>query len=333
MLLKVENLVTSFQTPRGKLKAVDGVSFELEAGQTLGLVGESGCGKTVTALSLIRLIQEPPGRIESGRILFEGQDLAALSQKQLRPIRGSQISMIFQEPMTSLNPVFTVGSRIEEAVLLHQKVGAKRAREICLEMMNLVGIPDARERLNYYPHQMSGGLRQRIMIAMALACRPKLLIADEPTTALDVTIQAQILQLIKDLQKKMNMAVIIITHDFGVIAELADEVAVMYAGRIVEKASVRQIFDHPAHPYTVGLQRSIPSFAKPDEPLYTIPGIVPDLKHLPAGCRFSDRCEYKQAKCHEREPELSEALVEDHHHAACYFPRKAELISAGGSRP
>jgi len=320
VLLKVENLKTAFRTPRGNLLAVDDVSFEVEAGKTLGIIGESGSGKTVTAHSIIRLIPEPPGKIESGRILFEGKDLLKLSPREMRSYRGSQISMIFQEPMTSLNPVFTVGAQIEEAMLLHQKVSKKQARENCLEMMNLVGIPDAEQRIHYYPHQMSGGLRQRVMIAMALACKPKLLIADEPTTALDVTIQAQILDLIRDLQKKMNMAVILITHDFGVIAEIADEVAVMYAGKIVERAPVRDVFDRPAHPYTRGLQRSIPALAKPGDPLYTIPGIVPDLLDLPKGCRFSDRCESKRSNCEVREPLIQEAVVSPQHQAACFYP-------------
>jgi len=321
MLLKVENLVTSFSTPRGPIRAVDNVSFEVDAGQTLGLVGESGCGKTVTALSIIRLIQEPPGKIESGRILLNGEDILGYSPAKLRSIRGGRISMIFQEPMTSLNPVFTVGDQIMEAILLHQRVSSLEARKRCLEIMDLVGIPDVSERIDYYPHQMSGGLRQRVMIAMALSCQPEVLIADEPTTALDVTIQSQILELIKDLQKKMGMAVLIITHDFGVIAEMADQVAVMYAGKIVEKANVREIFDRPAHPYTVGLQRSIPSFVNPGEPLYTIPGIVPDLLNLPKGCRFSDRCEFKESDCIVTDPELLAVGGSRTHRVSCYHPR------------
>ncbi len=319
-LLKVENLVVSFSTARGVLRAVDGISFDLEPGKTLGLVGESGCGKTVTALSIIRLIQEPPGKIESGRILFEGKNLAEFSHSRMREIRGAQISMIFQEPMTSLNPVFTVGDQIAEAIILHERTSKKDALKKALEMMELVGIPDVEERAGYYPHQMSGGLRQRIMIAIALACRPKLLIADEPTTALDVTIQAQILALIKNLQNKFGMSMIIITHDFGVIAETADEVAVMYAGKIIERAKTSEIFDKPAHPYTVGLQKSIPGLVKPNENLYTIPGIVPDLRSLPPGCRFSDRCDSRQEKCTQQEPELF-SMGSDHL-AACYFPKK-----------
>jgi oligopeptide/dipeptide ABC transporter ATP-binding protein len=318
-LLEVENLVVSFKTPLGKLKAVDQVSFKIESGQTLGLIGESGCGKTVTALALIRLIQEPQGRIESGAIRFDGQNILKLPPAEMCSIRGSQMSMIFQEPMTSLNPVFTVGEQIEEVLLRHQKLSRMAAKKKCLEIMELVGIPDVDERHAYYPHQMSGGLRQRIMIAMALSCRPKLLIADEPTTALDVTIQAQILQLVKDLQRDFGMSMIIITHDFGVIAETADEVAVMYAGKIIERASVRQILETPRHPYTLGLQKSIPRLVQDREPLYSISGLVPDLRHLPSGCRFSDRCDFKESKCTSREPNLY--LEQGTHEVACYFPR------------
>ncbi len=321
MLLKVENLVTSFQTRSGRVKAVDNVSFELEAGKTLGIVGESGCGKTVTALSIMRLIQEPPGRIESGRIILDGVDILSLDKREMQKVRGRSVSMIFQEPMTSLNPVFTVGDQIQEAILLHQSVSKREARKRCLEMMEMVGIPDVEQRIDYYPHQMSGGLRQRVMIAMALSCRPKLLIADEPTTALDVTIQAQILELIKKLQKQLQMSMIIITHDFGVIAEVADEVAVMYAGRIVERSPVADIFDHPQHPYTVALQQSIPTFVKSGTPLYTIPGIVPDLTKLAEGCRFSERCEHRQPSCSKTEPLLETKGSLALHQSACFHPR------------
>ncbi len=320
MLLRVENLVTSFRTNAGSVKAVDDISFNLEAGKTLGVVGESGCGKTVTALSLMRLIPEPPGRIESGRVLLDGMNILDLSRDELRKVRGKKIAMIFQEPMTSLNPVFTVGNQIMEAILLHQKLTPSAAKKKCLEMMEMVGIPDVSERFEYYPHQMSGGLRQRVMIAMALACEPQVLIADEPTTALDVTIQAQILQLIRNLQTKLGTAVILITHDFGVIAEIADEVAVMYAGRIIEKTVVRKIFDEPGHPYTVGLQKSMPAFAKPGEALYSIQGIVPSPLALPRGCRFSDRCEFKKEQCEGVEPQLA-SLDGAAHKVACYFPR------------
>jgi len=319
-LLKVENLSIEFATPRGSLHAVDNISFELEEGETLGIVGESGCGKTVTALSLMQLIPKPPVKYRSGKIIFEGKDLLTLGKSELRQIRGSKISMIFQEPMTSLNPVFTVGDQIEEAILLHQNVSKKEARNRCIEMMLKVGIPDAEERLDYYPHQMSGGLRQRIMIAMALSCRPKLLIADEPTTALDVTIQAQILALIKELQAEFKMSMIIITHDFGVIAETADRVHVMYAGKIVEKSSVREIFNTPLHPYTVGLQKAIPSLVSSEQQLYTIPGMVPNLIRPPDGCRFEERCEFRQNNCKEQEPLLSKPMP-DNHEAACFYPR------------
>lgn len=321
MLLEVEDLVVSFQTPSGPLRAVDGVSFQLEAGKTLGIVGESGSGKTVSALSIIRLIQEPQGRIERGRIILNGDDILKKSASEMRHIRGRQISMIFQEPMTSLNPVFTVGDQIREAILLHQHVSRTEAHKRCLEMMELVGIPDVEERSTYYPHQMSGGLRQRIMIAMALSCRPQVLIADEPTTALDVTIQAQILELMRNLQRKFGMAIILITHDFGVIAEMAAEVAVMYAGRIIERAAVVDIFDRPAHPYTIALQKAIPTYVRPGEDLYSIPGIVPDLRALPPGCRFSDRCSFKQDRCLQQDPSLQSLNAPTKHEASCYFPQ------------
>lgn len=318
-LLEVENLKVGFQTSKGRIQAVDGVSFNLEEGKTLGIVGESGSGKTATALALMRLLQEPPAIFESERMTFRGQNLLNLNRNDWGRIRGSQISMIFQEPMTSLNPVFTVGDQIQEAIILHQKVSRSEALKRCLEIMETVGIPDVEERIDYYPHQLSGGLRQRVMIAIALSCRPRLLIADEPTTALDVTIQAQILKLIKSLQAKFGMSMILITHDFGVIAETSDEVAVMYAGRIIEKSSVEDIFDRPEHPYTLGLQRSIPKFGGSRDALYTIQGVVPDLSKLSKGCRFVERCEYKQPKCFESEPALESRSK--NHSTACYFPR------------
>lgn len=277
MVLKVENLSTSFQTSRGRFKAVNNISFDLESGESLGIVGESGCGKSVAALSILRLIQQPAGRIDSGRIYFKGQNLLDLSLSKMRKIRGKSISMIFQEPMTSLNPVFSIGDQIQEAILLHQPLTRRQARKRCLEMMEMVGIPRPEERLNFYPHQLSGGLRQRVMIAMALACEPEILLADEPTTALDVTIQSQILELIKDLQRKLNMSLIMITHDFGVIAEIADRVLVMYAGKIVEEAKVDKIFDSPEHPYTRALQQAIPSYEKRGKVLYSIPFSVPGI--------------------------------------------------------
>lgn len=318
-LLEVKNLSIEFKTDRGVLHAVDSINFSLQEGETLGIVGESGCGKTVTALSLLRLIPSPPVSYPTGQIFFEGQDILKLNSQELRSLRGRSISMIFQEPMTSLNPVFSVGDQIMEAILLHQKVSKKEARSRCIEMMMRVGIADAEQRMSYFPHQMSGGLRQRIMIAMALSCRPKLLIADEPTTALDVTIQAQILSLIKELQREFKMAMIIITHDFGVVAETADRVAVMYAGKIVEHSPVNEIFDKPMHPYTVGLQKSIPSFVDSAAPLYTIPGMVPQLYTRPVGCRFYDRCEFKKADCSSRSPDLENRQPE--HSVACFYPR------------
>lgn len=283
MLLQVKDLKTSFATPDGRFNAVNGVSFDLDKGQSLGIIGESGSGKSVTALSIMRLIQKPAGRIESGEILFNGKNVLDIPQSDMRKVRGKHMSMIFQEPMTSLNPVFTVGNQIEEAVRLHQNVSKSKARDRCLEMLELVGIPDAERRLSFYPHQLSGGLRQRVMIAMALACEPELLIADEPTTALDVTIQAQILDLIRDLRKRLDMALIIITHDFGVIAEVADEVAVMYAGKILEKKSVFDIFERAEHPYTRALQKAIPTPEKKNSNLYSIPFMVPSLQELAEG--------------------------------------------------
>lgn len=277
MILEVKNLSTSFQTPLGRFEAVKKVSFSISAGECLGIVGESGCGKSVTALSILRLIQEPQGRIDSGEIAFKGQDLLQLPLDQMRKVRGKSISMIFQEPMTSLNPVFTIGDQILESIEIHQNLSKRQALTRCLEIMNLVGIPDPKERFLFYPHQLSGGLRQRAMIAMALACEPEILIADEPTTALDVSIQAQILDLIKELQEKMKMALILITHDFGVISKVTDKVMVMYAGEVVERASVDQILSNPKHPYTKALQASIPSFEKRGHRLYSIPFSVPGV--------------------------------------------------------
>ncbi len=307
-LLEVRDLVTAFHTDEGVVRAVDGVSFELRDGGTIGVVGESGCGKSVTSLSVMRLIPMPPGKIERGEILFEGRNLLKLSEKEMRALRGNQISMIFQEPMTSLNPVYTVGHQIIEAVRLHQKLDKNAARARAIEMLRLVGIPAAEERIDAYPHQMSGGMRQRVMIAMALSCEPKLLIADEPTTALDVTIQAQILELLKKLQQEMGMSIMLITHDLGVVAEFVEEIIVMYAGKVVERAETTQLFDAPKHPYTRGLLASVPSFEDNSKKkrLPTIPGVVPDLRELPVGCRFQDRCPDVVAKCREEEPPLEE---------------------------
>jgi len=321
-LLEVKNLRTGFRTDDGDVVAVDDISFKLEKGKTLGIVGESGCGKSVTSLSIMRLISTPPGRILGGEILFEGRDLLKLSESEMRQIRGNQISMIFQEPMTSLNPVFTVGNQIAEAIELHQSgLTRNQVIERTIEMLKLVGIPEPEKRINAYPHQLSGGMRQRIMIAMALSCHPKLLIADEPTTALDVTIQAQILDLIQRLQKEMGSSMILITHDLGVVAETSDDVAVMYAGKIVEHGSVNDIFERPKHRYTKGLLNSIPHFesGKRRHRLETIPGMVPSLLNLSSGCRFHERCSAAQEKCRTKAPAL-ETFSEGSHKAACFFP-------------
>jgi len=303
-LLEVKDLRTYFYLDEGVAKAVDGVSFEVDKGETLGLVGESGCGKSVSALSIMRLIPDPPGRIAGGEILLNGKDVRALSDEKMRDIRGNEVSMIFQEPMTSLNPVFTCGSQIEEAIILHQQVSKKEARQKAVEMLRLVGIPAPEQRVEEYPHQLSGGMRQRVMIAMALSCHPSLLLADEPTTALDVTIQAQILELLARLQEELNMAVIMITHDLGVIAEVADRVAVMYAGKIVEYAGVKEIFGIPLHPYTQGLLKSIPKLTETKDRLAVISGVVPNPLEFPQGCKFHPRCALAIDACRDPEPEL-----------------------------
>jgi oligopeptide/dipeptide ABC transporter ATP-binding protein len=308
MLLSVNGLVTSFATDTGRLRAVDGVSFEVPEATSVGLVGESGCGKSVTALSILRLLPEPPARIERGTIELEGRDLLALPESTMRQVRGNEISMIFQEPMTSLNPVYTVGAQIVEAVRLHQKKSRGEAWDRAVHMLRLVGIPSPDVNARAYPHQLSGGMRQRVMIAMALACEPKLLIADEPTTALDVTIQAQILELLQKLQAEMKMSVLLITHDLGVVAESTSVVVVMYAGKVVELAPATVLFDHPRHPYTRGLLESLPrpraGVARGRLP--TIEGMVPDMRQLPRGCRFADRCPMKMDACTEAEPDLRE---------------------------
>ena len=296
-LLEVKDLKTYFYTDSGVAKAVDGVTFSLDKGKTLGIVGESGCGKSVTSLSIMRLVDPATGRNEGGSIVFDGQDLLTLPEKEMRKLRGNRISMIFQEPMTSLNPVFTIGDQIAESLKLHKGLDKKAARDRAIELLELVGIPEAGKRVDEYPHQLSGGMRQRVMIAMALSGDPELLIADEPTTALDVTIQAQILQLLKDLQEKLHMSIIIITHDLGVIAEMADEVAVMYAGDIVEKAPTRALFDDPKHPYTIGLMNSIPDINDHVSRLRTLEGLVPSLYDMPRGCRFAPRCQFCCPEC------------------------------------
>jgi oligopeptide/dipeptide ABC transporter ATP-binding protein len=319
-LLQVKDLRTSFFTPEGEVRAIDGVSFEIGEGKTLGLVGESGCGKSVTSLSIMRLIPSPPGKIVGGEIFYRGRDLLKLNNEEMRKIRGNEISMIFQEPMTSLNPVFTVGNQIGEAIKLHQGLGKRETRQKTIDMLRLVKIADPESRVDSYPHQLSGGMRQRVMIAMALSCNPSLLIADEPTTALDVTIQAQILELIKELQQKIGgMALLLITHDLGVVSEQADNVAIMYSGKIVERSSTRAIFNHPFHPYTVGLLNSLPGIAGlKKKRLDAIPGMVPSPLNLPSGCRFRDRCPRAQDVCAQTEPPLEEK--EPGHTVACYFP-------------
>ena len=296
-LLEVRNLKTYFYTDAGVGKAVDDISFSLEKGKTLGMVGESGCGKSVTSLSIMRLVDPTVGRYEGGEILLDGVDILKISEKEMQRIRGDRISMIFQEPMTSLNPVFTIGYQISESLMLHKGLNKKQARERTIELLEMVGIPEAGKRVDEYPHQLSGGMRQRVMIAMALSGDPEVLIADEPTTALDVTIQAQILELLRDLQKKLNMSIIIITHDLGVIAEMADDVVVMYAGDIVEKAPMRALFDDPKHPYTIGLMNSIPDINENVTRLRTLEGLVPSLYDMPSGCRFAPRCPYATPQC------------------------------------
>ena len=324
-VLAVENLVTSFLTDDGVVTALDGVSFKIRRGRTLGVVGESGCGKSVTSLSIMRLLPQGSGRIDAGRIFFDGQDLLQISEQEMRSLRGNRMAMIFQEPMTALNPVFTAGDQIIEVFKTHRAMNSIEARDAALRMMELVRIPDPERRLDEYPHQMSGGMKQRVMIAMALACQPALIIADEPTTALDVTIQAQILRLMKDLQSEMGTSIMFITHDLGVIAEVADDVIVMYAGQVIESADVISLFDQPRHPYTLGLLASIPdSRQSRDAALPTIKGAVPSLKDLPSGCRFFDRCPYSQSRCAMESPAL--LALDKTHSVACHF---AEEIATG----
>ncbi len=317
ILLKVDNLHTQFSTPEGVVKAVDGLSFEISEGQTLGILGESGCGKSVTALSILGLLPKPAGQIAHGQICFNGQDLCQLSNDTLRTIRGNQISMIFQEPMTSLNPVYTVGDQIAEVFITHENESRKTAFEMAVEMLKKVGIPSPEKRATDYPHQLSGGMRQRVMIAMALACRPRLLIADEPTTALDVTIQAQILDLMMTLQEEYGMAIIMITHDLGVISEVSDQVLVMYAGQAMEYARADIFFDRPLHPYTKGILKSVPILGKKfitgKQPLDEIPGMVPSLNQLPPGCLFEPRCTVSVPVCKTQCP----PVFESNHNTQC----------------
>ena len=317
-LLEITDLKTTFYTDEGVVHAVNGVSYKLEEGEMLGVVGESGCGKSVHALSIMRLIPDPPGRIESGVVMFDGRDLLKLSDTEMRHVRGAQIAMVFQDPMTSLNPVYTIGFQISEALMLHLDMDKNQAAKRAAELLTMVGIPAAKQRLNDYPHQFSGGMRQRAMLAMAISCNPKLLIADEPTTALDVTIQAQIVDLVKRLQQELGMAVMWITHDLGVVAELAKKINVMYAGYIVERGYAKDIFKHTRHPYTKGLLGSLPRI---DEvhgtKLVSIPGLPPDLILLPKGCPFAERCLYRIEKCVAEMP-LLESSGEPEHIVACW---------------
>ena len=318
-LISVNELKTYFHLDDNVLKAVDGVSFSIERGKTLAIVGESGSGKSVTALSIIRLIQSPPGKIESGEVIFKGIDLLKLKEKEMRKFRGREIAMVFQEPMTSLNPVFTIGDQVGEVFRLHEKASRREAREKSIEMLQLVGIPLPEKRIKDYPHELSGGMRQRVLIAMALACKPSLLIADEPTTALDVTIQAQILDLLADLKKKLSMTVLLITHDLGIVAQNSDEVFVMYAGKVMEYTTTLRLFENPLHPYTKALYRSLlfkMSFEdKAERRIPAIPGSVPDLLNIKNECRFADRCSLASAECRQGEPELRE--IEKFHFVRC----------------
>jgi oligopeptide/dipeptide ABC transporter ATP-binding protein len=311
-LLDVRNLNTTFRTAAGLVRAVDGVSWDIEEGETVALVGESGCGKSVSALSVMRLVAEPAGRIESGEVLYKGRDLLKLSEEEMRSVRGREIAMVFQEPMTSLNPVLSIGRQLTEGLEIHMKLKPREAQERAVELLALVGIPDPARRLAQYPHHFSGGMRQRMMIAMALACNPSLILADEPTTALDVTIQAQILELMKDLARRLGVAMLIITHNLGVVARYADRVNVMYAGRIIERATAAELYANPRHPYTLGLLRSVPRLDEPRRArLDPIQGQPPDLTRLPPGCAFAPRCAYRVERCGEAPPRL-ETLVPGH---------------------
>ena len=315
-ILEVRNLQTVFHTNAGDVYAVDGVSFNLPKGKTIGIVGESGSGKSITSLTILRLLAKN-GHIKNGEILFKGKDLTKFTEKQMRGIRGNQISMIFQEPMTSLNPVFTVGQQISETIMIHKKVSKREAMKFAVDMLKLVGIPSPEKRVKQYPFELSGGMRQRVMIAMALACDPEILIADEPTTALDVTIQAQILELIRDLQNRLGMSVIMITHDLGVVAETCDYVAVMYAGQVVEYADVRTLFKNPKHPYTLGLLNSLPRHDIEQEKLIPIKGMVPSPFDMPVGCRFAPRCPIATEQCHKHMPTLD--IKEENSQIRCWF--------------
>ena len=317
-LLKIKGLETTFFTDDGQIPAVDNIDFSVHEGEILGIVGESGCGKSVTSLSIMGLVPSPPGKITGGQILLEGKDLAKLSDKEMRSVRGKDVAMIFQEPMTSLNPLFTVGNQLMEAILIHNKKWTKKqALARAVEIVKLVGLPRAEELLNDYPHQLSGGMRQRVMIAMALVCDPKVLIADEPTTALDVTIQAQILHLMRDLNKRLNTAVLLITHDLGVVAETCQRVIVMYAGKVVEEATVEDIFNNPQHPYTQGLIKSVPDMRYKKDSLYSIQGSVPKPGSIKVGCRFAARCEFAMDRCRTENPPLYQTSTS--HKARCFL--------------
>jgi len=316
-LVEIMDLKTHFFTDAGVVTSVDGVSYDIYRGETLGLVGESGCGKSVTALSIMRLVPDPPGRIVNGQILFDGRDLTALSNKEMRKIRGNRIGMMFQEPMTSLNPVYTVGDQIIEAITLHLGKTYDEARELAINVLKVVGIPSPEQRVDEYPHQLSGGMKQRVMIAMSLVCKPDLVIADEPTTALDVTIQAQILDLLRYLQEKYGMSILLITHDLGVVAEMAHRVVVMYASKVVEQADVVELFKNPLHPYTVGLFKSIPKLEEEQKELEPIRGVVPNPLDFPDGCHFHPRCPRAMERCREQEPPLVE--VSPGHLSACWL--------------
>jgi peptide/nickel transport system ATP-binding protein/oligopeptide transport system ATP-binding protein len=322
--LEIKDLRTTFHTREGVLPAVDGVSLHIGEDETLAVVGESGCGKSVTALSVMRLVKSPPGRIERGQVFFGGEDLLTLSAEAMRAIRGKGMGMVFQEPMTSLNPVYTIGHQIAEAIRYHQQASRSDSRDLTIAMLRKVEIPLPEKRFDAYPHQLSGGMRQRVMIAMALSCNPRLLIADEPTTALDVTIQVQILDLLRSLRKERGMSIMLITHDLGVVANLADRVAVMYSGKIVEEAPVRAAFSRPRHPYTSGLLNSMPRLERDVGRLRVIAGMVPNLLHLPEGCHFRPRCQYAQDKCREVPPVLTE--VAPAHRVRCWYP----LMMHGG---
>jgi len=328
-LLSVRGLIAGFETDDGLVRAVDGVSFDVHPGRTLGIVGESGCGKSVTALSLMRLLPQPMGRILGGEIVFQGRDLLQLPVEAMHEVRGGQIGMVFQEPLTALNPVHTIGRQLTEVLLLHRRANRQDALRRAVEVLRKVGIPSPEVRVGEYPHQLSGGMRQRVVIAMALACHPQLLIADEPTTALDVTIQAQILTLIKDLQQEMGLAVILISHDLGVVAETCDEVLVMYAGRVAEQAPVARIFERPSHPYTRGLLASIPRLTtRRKSRLAVIEGMVPGLRELPPGCRFANRCPYAQPRCSAGVPPLEN--VSEAHAVSCIRWRELPPFPTAG---